>query len=155
MFDLYNISHIWQAKGQLNSEWIYEVIVFPKKPTRNLKDFCPGSWLEGRAEILQILGWHFWRNDDLKSSFWIWMTSIFYAWYFMYRNCVELFSEVLKGPISMTCKSGFDIWTWEAIRKSNFCKKSGEQTISHIRLQNLFDLVFLIRFYSWCNLVSR
>ena len=32
-------------KGQLNSEWIYEVIVSPKMPTKNLKDFCPGSLL--------------------------------------------------------------------------------------------------------------
>jgi hypothetical protein len=24
-------------------------------PTKNFKDFCPGSLLEGRAEILQIL----------------------------------------------------------------------------------------------------
>ena len=37
-------------------------------PTENLKDFCPGSLLEGRAEILQISGWHLWRNDDLKIS---------------------------------------------------------------------------------------
>ena len=58
-------------KGQLNSEWIYEVIVSPKMPTKNLKDFCPGSLLEGRAEILQIFGWHFGRNDDLLNSFWI------------------------------------------------------------------------------------
>ena len=58
-------------KGQLNSEWIYEVIVSPKMPTKNLKDFCPGCLLEGMAEILQIFGWHFGRNDDLKNSFWI------------------------------------------------------------------------------------
>ena len=43
----------WRAKGQLNSEWIYEVIVSPKMPTKNLKDFCPESLLESRAEILQ------------------------------------------------------------------------------------------------------
>ena len=59
------------GKGQLNSEWIYEVIVSPKMPTKNLKDFCPGSLLESRAEILQIFGWHFGRNDDLINSFWI------------------------------------------------------------------------------------
>ena len=38
-------------KGQLNSEWIYEVIVSPKMPTKNFSDFCPGGLLEGRAEI--------------------------------------------------------------------------------------------------------
>ena len=28
-------------KGQLNSEWIYEVIVSPKMQTKNYKDFYP------------------------------------------------------------------------------------------------------------------
>ena len=34
-----NFKH--NSKGQLNSEWIYEVIVSPKIPTQKLKDFCP------------------------------------------------------------------------------------------------------------------
>ena len=55
-----------KLKGHLNSEWIYKVIVSPKMPTKHLKDFCPGGLLEGRAEILQIFGWH-----DLINSFWI------------------------------------------------------------------------------------
>ena len=59
------------TKGQLNSEWIYEVIISPKMPTKNLKDFCPGSLLDDRAEIQVIFGWHFGRNDDLINSFWI------------------------------------------------------------------------------------
>ena len=29
------------TKGQLNSKWIHEVIISPKMPTKNLKDFCP------------------------------------------------------------------------------------------------------------------
>ena len=29
------------TKGQLNSEWIYEVIVSPKMPTKNWKDLYP------------------------------------------------------------------------------------------------------------------
>ena len=86
------------SKGQLNSEWIYEFIVSPKKQTKNYEDFCPtiqtktvapffgdslvnvGSFfgydpcLFGRAEILVILVLHFWGNDDLISSFWIWLT---------------------------------------------------------------------------------
>jgi hypothetical protein len=77
-------------KGQLNSEWIYEVIVSRKMPTKIFKDFCPtkqtkimalffGEFLVslrsffgfdpclfGRAEILKIFG-----NDDLINSFWI------------------------------------------------------------------------------------
>ena len=28
-------------KGQLNSEWVYEVIVSPKMQTKNYKDFYP------------------------------------------------------------------------------------------------------------------
>jgi hypothetical protein len=37
-------------------------------PTKNYHDFCPGSLLEIRAEILVIFGWHFGRNDDLINS---------------------------------------------------------------------------------------
>ena len=51
--------NIWgHTKGQLNSEWIYEVIFSPKMPAKNFKDFCHGSLLEGKAEILQIFDWH-------------------------------------------------------------------------------------------------
>ena len=32
-------------KGKLNSEWIYEVIISSKIPTKNYRDFCPGSLL--------------------------------------------------------------------------------------------------------------
>jgi hypothetical protein len=42
-WDIQDISAL--AKGQLNSEWIYEVIVSPKIATKNFKDFCPGSLL--------------------------------------------------------------------------------------------------------------
>ena len=56
-------------KGQLNSELIYEVIVSPKMPTKFFPDFCPGSLLDGRAEIWKTFGWHFGRNDyDLINS---------------------------------------------------------------------------------------
>ena len=57
------------VKGQLNSEYIYEVIVSPKIPTKNYRNFCPGSLLEGRAEISVIFGWYFGRNNDLINSF--------------------------------------------------------------------------------------
>ena len=60
-------NQIISIKGQLNSEWIYEVIISPKMPTENLKDVFPESLLEGRAEILQSFGWHFGRNDDLTN----------------------------------------------------------------------------------------
>ena len=50
-------SLMFPIKGQLNSEWIYEVIVSPKTPTENYRDFCPVSLLEGRAEISVSFGW--------------------------------------------------------------------------------------------------
>ena len=62
------------GKGQLNSEWIFEVIVSPKMPTKHFPDFCPGSLLEGRAEILKIFGSHFRRNENFINSFWICLT---------------------------------------------------------------------------------
>ena len=65
-----NSSH-YVLKGQLNSEWIYEVIVSSKIATKNYRDFCPGSLLEGRAKISVIFGCDFGRNDDLINSFWI------------------------------------------------------------------------------------
>ena len=82
-------------KGQLCSEWIFDVIVSPKMQTKNCKDFCPtkqtrilalifGEFLVsvdsffgcdscflGRAEILVIFGLHFGRNNDLINAFWI------------------------------------------------------------------------------------
>ena len=36
-------SATYSAKGQLNSEWIFELIVSPKMPTKYYQDFCPGS----------------------------------------------------------------------------------------------------------------
>ena len=73
-----NFPSVWSSplrlldtKGQLNSEWIYEVTVSSKMWPKNLKDFYPGSLLEGRAETLVIFGWNFGRNGDLINSFWI------------------------------------------------------------------------------------
>ena len=55
------------VKGQLNSEWIYEVIVSSKIPAKNYRDFCPRSLLEGRAKIFVIFGWDFGRNATMTS----------------------------------------------------------------------------------------
>ena len=57
---------VWKmkiCKGHLNSEWLYEVIVSPKIPTKNYQDFCPGSLLEGRAEVLGIFWLAFWEKQ--------------------------------------------------------------------------------------------
>ena len=46
-----------QGKGRWNSEWIDEVIVSPKMPTKNLKNFCPGSLRQKSFKFLVgILG---------------------------------------------------------------------------------------------------
>ena len=47
-----------QFKDRLDSERIYEVIVSPKMATKNFKDFCPGSLLEGRANFWLV----FWEK---------------------------------------------------------------------------------------------
>ena len=57
-------------KGQLNSEWIYEVNISPKMQTKNQKK-CYNPCLFGRAEILKNFGLHFGRNVDLINSFWV------------------------------------------------------------------------------------
>ena len=44
------------ANGQLNSEWIYEVIVSPKMQTKNYKDFCPIIWNSGLSAGLESGG---------------------------------------------------------------------------------------------------
>ena len=55
-------------KGQLNSEWIYDVIVSSKMPTKNFKDFRPRSLLSSwQGRNLSNFG----RNDDIINSFWI------------------------------------------------------------------------------------
>ena len=48
---------LYIPKGQLNSEWINEVIVSPKMPTKQFTDFCPtlseqksGKFLAGILE---------------------------------------------------------------------------------------------------------
>ena len=39
------------AKGQLNSEWIYEAIVFPKMQTKKLQEFLPYQTNKDRSTI--------------------------------------------------------------------------------------------------------
>ena len=41
------------AKGQIKSEWIYEVIDFPNYQLKNLKDFCP-KIIEAQSKISTI-----------------------------------------------------------------------------------------------------
>ena len=39
--------------GQLNSEWIYEVLISPKKQTKNYKDFFPTM----QTRIIALFWW--------------------------------------------------------------------------------------------------
>ena len=48
-------SYTEDTKDQLNSEWIYEVIVSPKMPTKNVKDFCP-TLLPGQKSLKFLVG---------------------------------------------------------------------------------------------------
>ena len=56
---LYQIqNHLWSFKtweGQWNSEWIYEVIISPKIPTKYYRDFCRGSLLEANLVTITLL----------------------------------------------------------------------------------------------------
>ena len=57
------------SKGQLNSEWIYEVINSPKSQPK-IKEISalPSNKLPGQKSL--ILCWHFVRNYDFIDSFW-------------------------------------------------------------------------------------
>ena len=57
-----------KPKGQLISEWIYEVIASPKIQTKNCQDFCLTT--QARVEILTIFCSYLERNDDFINSFW-------------------------------------------------------------------------------------
>ena len=69
------------AKGQLNSELIYEVIVSPKMPTKIFPDFCPTkqtrivvkktTYIPPKKKVLQSL--FVWKGRNLEKiwlAFW-------------------------------------------------------------------------------------
>ena len=47
---------IFIYKGQLNSEWIYEVIISPKMPTKHLKDPYPLINFQGQKSFKFFVG---------------------------------------------------------------------------------------------------
>ena len=61
-------------KGQLNSEWIYEVIISPKMKIKNYKDFCPTIQTSIVALFLVISWWFFGecRQFFLLRSLFVW-----------------------------------------------------------------------------------
>ena len=54
------------SKGQIKSEWIYEIINFPKNEPKDLKDFCP-MYSQGRNPSKFLV--HFLEIDDFMNSF--------------------------------------------------------------------------------------
>ena len=93
---LFQVQFLIENKGQLNSQWIYEVIVSPNIPTKFFKDFCHVSLLEDRAEILKIFGWNFGRNNDLiNHSEFNWPLGTLDFFFFIRGH--EIFKKTLKS----------------------------------------------------------
>ena len=96
------------TKGQIISEWIYEVIVSLKIRTKNCQDFCPHYTAVHRAEIRTIFRSYFGRNDDFINSFWNLLT-------FTMVPQVELFSFVFWKNLK-TPKRPFEInWPFQKV----------------------------------------
>ena len=57
------------SKGQINSEWIYEIINFPKNEPKNLKDFCPMYYKNSQGRNPSNFSVHFLEIDDFINSF--------------------------------------------------------------------------------------
>ena len=76
-------------KGQLNSEWIYEVIVSPKKPTKNFQISVQPSQ-DKNLEIFLL------RNDDLINSLWIQQTF----------SEIALISQTIMSILSLAAGGG-------------------------------------------------
>ena len=56
------------TKGQLFSEWIYEVIVSPKKRTKNCQDFCPVLWEQKSWRFLLVFWEKRWVHKFILKS---------------------------------------------------------------------------------------
>ena len=56
-------------KGQIKSEWIYEIINFLKNEPKNLKDFCPTYYKNSQGKIPSNFLVHFLEIDDFINSF--------------------------------------------------------------------------------------
>ena len=50
------------AKGQIMSEWIYEVTNFPKNDLKDLKDFCPMHYKNSQGRNPSDFWGHFLEN---------------------------------------------------------------------------------------------
>ena len=71
---LVNVVTNLPVKGQIKSEWIYEIINFQKLTRKiwRISVLCTIKTL--RAKILQIFRVIFWKIDDFINSFWLNLT---------------------------------------------------------------------------------
>ena len=58
------------TKGQIESEWIYEIFHFQKMTPTIWRIFALRVFTVDMAEILQIFGVIFWKIDDFIYPFW-------------------------------------------------------------------------------------
>ena len=65
----------WNLRGQIKSEWIYEIINFPKIDPKNLKDFCPMYYKNSHGRNPSNFWGQFLEIDDFINSFWFYLTS--------------------------------------------------------------------------------
>ena len=62
------------SKGQIKSEWIYEIINFQKMTRKIWRISALRVFIVHRAEILQIFWVIFWKIDDFINPFWLNLT---------------------------------------------------------------------------------
>ena len=62
------------VKGQIKSEWIYEIISFPKNDPKNLKDMCPMYCKNSQGRNPSNFSGHFLEIDDFINSYWLNLT---------------------------------------------------------------------------------
>ena len=79
-------------KGQLNSEWIYEVIVLPTMPTKNCKDFCPTK----QARIVALFWVIFWWVEAVFLA----MILVWLVWPKSLKILVGILGETMKTMTS-------------------------------------------------------
>ena len=76
------------TKGQIKSEWIFEIINFPKWQLKNLKDFCPGRFHRlGTCDLFWLFSRLLYSGECI--TYLVWIT-------FQCRNLSNLFGGILR-----------------------------------------------------------
>ena len=92
------------SKGQIKSEWIYEIINFQKM---NRKISALRVFIVHRAEILQIFWFIFWKIDDFINPFWLNLTFTKFNGLLL---ALELIRYLLKPPMTCPPEHTFSVW---------------------------------------------